>query len=419
MTTRLNHPQRRCALLVSCLWSTLTGCYQAADRTNASRAVDSAGVTIVTNDSADVEALPTFEFFVMARIGQDATTDSVSDLQGIRGPVRLRDGTIALIDAASATLRFYDDQGREISRVGRRGAGPGEFPGGIFGLFRCAADTLVVVEQRRISVFAGRGTYASTRPIVPSAPGKFPSILDVSNDCQTAVLTESGGAPVSRGTTFSYVDAVKSVNRAGRWSPTIAEIDGPLGASVSYLGRSIPSRVPWSPVGVVAARDSVVIEGNTGRTELRMRTLSGRITRIVRWTTTRFPVTQVDRRLFSEKRAAYLEVHPEARAMIPDIDVLPMPESKPLFSRVVLASDSAIWVRDYSRDDAGFPGIFDGASDSSLVRWIVFDHSGRARRAVMLPSGFHPSWAKNDGMIGVLFDRDDRETVLIGSIRSR
>jgi hypothetical protein len=89
---------------------------------------------------------------------------------------RLPNGTIALADGASATIRFFSASGQPVRSVGRPGAGPGEFRS-ITSISQCGADSVYVwdTRQRRMSVFSAAGQYVRQFSIpsdaaTPAAP---------------------------------------------------------------------------------------------------------------------------------------------------------------------------------------------------------------------------------------------------------
>ena len=62
----------------------------------------------------------------------------------------MNNGQIVVANAGSSQLLWYDEHGEFLAAIGRKGDGPGEFTN-MYGLYRCAGDTLVVNEFRRVS----------------------------------------------------------------------------------------------------------------------------------------------------------------------------------------------------------------------------------------------------------------------------
>ncbi|HEX7118291.1 MAG TPA: 6-bladed beta-propeller [Longimicrobiales bacterium] len=88
--------------------------------------------------------------------------------------VRLGDGRIAVLNAGSHELRFYDAEGRFVASVGRRGKGPGEFLAPAR-LYRMAADSLMVFDRAnvRFSVHAPDGTFVRSEPVAEERRFRF------------------------------------------------------------------------------------------------------------------------------------------------------------------------------------------------------------------------------------------------------
>ena len=67
----------------------------------------------------------------------------------------LSSGRLAVADPQSATVSVFDTTGVFLHSFGGRGQGPGEFDG-IWDLFACAADTVMVGFRSELSVFDGQ-----------------------------------------------------------------------------------------------------------------------------------------------------------------------------------------------------------------------------------------------------------------------
>jgi hypothetical protein len=83
------------------------------------------------------------------------------ELHQANSSILLPGNRIAVADAGSQELRFYDFDGRFISKAGGRGAGPGEFRW-LSRIYRYEADSILALEagSNRISVFDTHGTYS-------------------------------------------------------------------------------------------------------------------------------------------------------------------------------------------------------------------------------------------------------------------
>jgi hypothetical protein len=80
------------------------------------------------------------------------------ELNGVNGVVLQASGGIVVSNAGDRQLCFFDARGRFLKKVGRRGAGPGEFEAmRDVGLYR--GDSIVVTDPmpRRVSIFGPAG----------------------------------------------------------------------------------------------------------------------------------------------------------------------------------------------------------------------------------------------------------------------
>jgi hypothetical protein len=107
---------------------------------------DSAGLHIVENVTAawtpgnawQIDTVPS------VTIGLD-DGDPPYLFEHVVGAVRLSDGRIAVLDEGSSELRFYTPDGQYLSKIGRKGDGPGEFRRAEH-IVRRGGDTLVIYD---------------------------------------------------------------------------------------------------------------------------------------------------------------------------------------------------------------------------------------------------------------------------------
>src|SRR5690606_5816123 len=91
---------------------------------------DSAGVRVVRNlapawsgsaeDAWSLSLEPILEIGVLEG-------DPAYMFSQMRGPRRLSDGSIVVLDGATSEVRIFDAEGRHLRTFGRKGQGPGEF----------------------------------------------------------------------------------------------------------------------------------------------------------------------------------------------------------------------------------------------------------------------------------------------------
>lgn len=374
---------------------------------------DSAGVQITSNVLPwPLDSLPSDSLTLLTSIGGDPE-DSVHFLQGVSGPVLLSDGRLVLTDIASSSVRMFDAQGAMIRRFGRMGGGPGEFPRGVFGLFRCAGDSLFIREPRRISVFDSSGVFVRYVAVEPTEAGWSPTPVGVSDDCSRFLLTESASQLLEQDGGLVAQSRTRWQNQSGQTSDILFSQTGRRAANVRWMDRERPVPLPWYASGVVAVHDTIMVSGSTSTPEVMLRTASGKPYRIVRWNAPVIDVSARDREQFEERRAAFLELHADERAVFPDLSVLPTAKTKPVFSTVLLSSTGEVWVREYPDSDVGYPGIFRTAA-TAPVRWLRFNGTdGHFLGVVHVPPDLQITTVNGDTILGITTDEDEVETVRV------
>lgn len=106
---------------------------------------------------------------------------------------RLSDGHIVIADAYDNAIRIFDDSGKLLRSVGRKGGGPGEFQG-LFWLGQCGRDTLYAWDrmQQRMTVLSETGAVVRSYPTRPS-----PTIMACTSGGAMAFFGEPTSMPAS------------------------------------------------------------------------------------------------------------------------------------------------------------------------------------------------------------------------------
>jgi hypothetical protein len=200
---------------------------------------------------------------VVTALDLDLDAGDSSHIGRLTHATRLGDGTLALLDAEAQQVVVLDTAGTVLRRIGRPGAGPGEFETPTW-VGRCVADSLFVWDwtHRRIAVFGPDGTYA--RQFTPA----IASPLQLS--CN------------GRGI-FAAMDASAvpfSPPRAGEDPP---DLRGPLvmfdatGDTVAGIpGLPLGQSRVLGPIAAVAVRNTDVIVGISSSVVLRRFDFLGR-----------------------------------------------------------------------------------------------------------------------------------------------
>lgn len=334
-------------------------------------------------------------------------------LDGAIGP----DGGVYVLDGQEAAVRVFDETGRPLRTVGRKGAGPGEFATprrmGFLG------DTLWVwdASQRRVTLFESGETLLATVP-VPTAESLAEDVAQGFGG-----LASHGKALIS---TRSLSPILPSTDRfpllvmdrdGGIGTDTIAALDQRHASAVfialtgggtwspSGSNRSLPSpdqirsievaSQPFSDISVwdvTSAGESVVmvdrnaadVPGDHAYTFTRVR-LTGDTTFSVRrpYQPIAIPAAVTDSIV-----ARYTRTFDEAVIR----DVLFLPPFYPPVDAVVAGRDGTIWL---GRE---------AVAGASTQRWEVFDDAGEPLAGLDLPAGLTVHDAAADAIWGVVTD---------------
>ena len=399
------------AVVIICSVAMNTGCEPAARGITTVARYDSAGIQVVLSEIAASPNGAFREAKKGRRVGAEEGGDTSLFFQGLKGPLPLERGGFVIADASSASIRYFTADFRQHLRIGKRGGGPGEFSSGPFALFKCNGDSIVVRESKRLSLFAPNGSYISGAGVSSVQLKGSVTIVGVARDCGTLIATETVGVDTaSDGSISPRYQVVAFVGQKGVLETGVSFL-GARGKEIDIQGRKVLAKIPWSSEGILAVSPSFIVEGETAKAELRVRSHDGSIRRIIRWQSSSDPITSDDLRRFDDQRRKFLRLYPEETPNFPTSSQLPIPKSKPLFSRVLIGADSTIWVRDYSDSDAGYPDLLQASEESSTVQWRVFDNSGATSFVVTLLRGFNPTWATAGRVLGVLVDQDGVESI--------
>lgn len=370
--------------------------------------------------SSDLDAEPWGlepEFRIGSVDEPDYSLTYVADLEV--GP----DGRICVLQSQEQLIRVFDRTGRFVGRIGRRGAGPGEFVSPSRMGWR--ADTLWVIDggQNRISFFGPDGTFLSSLPTNWSPPGDFgrtSSRMAVMGISPVAVMADGSILASLAVDAISHAEGlVKSlpyfrIDREGRVTDTLAW------ASLrnSSLAIRDPER-PWA--GLFAPQpfaDSPLVEAAPDGSGLVL---------VERWAAeaadrAHFTVTRIDpsgRVLFSKQYRYRARPMPKAladsvfqaevaialQARGPNLssraqaearvrDALYLPGHLPPISGVVIGRDRTIWLRREALGEAS-------------VEWLVLGEDGGVLGALRAPRELRILRAERGSIWGVEEDELD------------
>ncbi len=360
--------------------------------------VDSAGVVIVMNDEPAWPKGNAWQVLAEPEVSIGAFGgDSDYELYQVGSATRFADGMIAVLNAGTHEVRFYDADGRYLRSIGRDGEGPGEFrrPSA---LFRLGSDSLVVWDSqlRRVSVFLRHGVFARSFTIAGTAPYSVTNLL--ANRTLLAATGNVYRAGASEGgvhrDTSRYVilslkgDSVGSVGSFPSAERFVRLAGGGMSVTTMLFSRTTRR----------AVYDNLVFVGTNDEYAIDVYDDAGNLVRSIRREVTPTVVTaelfsaEVEHRI-SEIEERFREI------MAPLYEDMPRSEVQPFYSGLLTDPDGHLWVRRYTPE-----------SDPEW-EWSVFDSSGRWLGDVVSPTGLEIYEVGRDYVLGLWRDETDIEFV--------
>ncbi|MGH7552442.1 MAG: hypothetical protein ACREMQ_05385 [Longimicrobiales bacterium] len=368
---------------------------------------DSAGITIVENTT------PAWGEGGEWRLGEvpDVT---IGDPEGAVGEqlfrvssvVAIRDGRIAVANGGTREIRFFDSQGRFLAASGRDGDGPGEYRV-LSSLFRYGADSLLVYDSRarRASVLTAAGDYARSFTLLPIDGHLVPRPGGVFGDRTLFVLTDGLSTPDGElksgplrqpmqlfrtGAEGALLDSLGFVLGSDMWVRVEGSGDARL---VTFVG------VPFGRFPATTVAADRFFSGDGERYHIAVRTVEGKLERLIRWDRPNRPVMSEDVENMKRSWLANARDDNMRRRISMDLAELPIPPTMPAHGDLHADAEGNLWVQVYR------------ARGEDHTRWIVFDRQGRLLGPVRGPARFTTHEIGADFVIGVRTDELDVERV--------
>ena len=389
----------------------LAACGDAAGHST-STVTDSAGVQIVTSTApawAEGEAW-TIDTVPSLDIG-GSDTDPHYDLLQAADATRLSDGRVAVLNAGTFEVRYYDAAGTWLSSSGRKGQGPGEFegPGGIF---RLPGDTLLVYDYqlRRMSRLAPDGSFLASISMAETNGGTmvFPfGRLTDGSWAATVANFFSGGSQA--GVTRSPQVVLHIAPGLNRLTDTMTVLPGEeMWVESGRNGEQRFVSVRDMPLGLSsphAVGDSLLYAGDAGQFVIGVYRPDGTLVRSIRYQEPRRPVTSdiLDRVKAEEMSGVADRDRADAEARW---EKMPKAKELPAFDALTVDADGNLWVSE-GRALPTDPIVAD-----------VFDPSGKLLGPVAMPPGFSPSEIGRGYVLGVWKDDVGLEHVRMYGLRN-
>jgi hypothetical protein len=359
---------------------------------------DSAGVEIVTSTAPAwgkgegwvIDSVPSLDIG-----GSD--TDPHYDLLQVADVTKLSDGRVAVLNAGTFEVRYYDSAGTWLSSSGRKGRGPGEFEGP-GGLFRLPSDTLLVYDYqlRRMSRLAPDGSFLSSISLAETNGGTmvFPfGRLKDGSWAATVANFFSGGSQA--GLTRSPQVVLHIAPDLNQLTDTVVVLPGEeMWVESGGNGERRFISVRDMPLGLSSPHtvgDSLLYAGDAGQFVIGAYHPDGTLVRSIRYQGPRKLVTSdILERVKAEEMSGVADrdrADAEARW-----EKMPKAKELPAFGALAVDADGNLWVSE-GRALPADPIVAD-----------VFDPSGKLLGAVAMPPGFAPSEIGRDYVLGVWKD---------------
>lgn len=320
----------------------------------------------------------------------------------ISGAARFADGFIAVADRQGAEIRLFNQDGRHVRSMGRRGKGPGEFSD-LSGLWRCGDGLYSYDRARRVVAKWSRALDLLDEVQVTepgSENGPFNLICTPSGEM---LLTGWGDFGAFRGRIKSgfvpHEGPLWIVDSQGQSATSLGvfEIAGRVHLVNPNTGGGGAGPYPLGPALQMAAGSTSIYVAPARELEILIFTKDGQLARIVRGPATDLDFTEsmLDRYMTegvtTEQDSTWIERMIAAG--------LRLPNRVPAVTGLAVAPSGYIWARRFV------------APWDSAARWAVFAPGGQLLGHVGLPTEFSPLEFGVDHILGVSRDDLDIERI--------
>ena len=303
----------------------------------------------------------------VARIGV-ADGDSAYLLFGARGAARLSTGHIVVMNSGTNQIRVYDERGRHVRSIGRRGNGPGEF-NGLQRIGAIRGDTIVAYDiyLGRITFFTPAGAVARTLPVHPFGNGVLPRAAGFTADGRLLAHTDfnrqfSKGA--SRDTMlFALFDA------RGAARDTLGRYAGEEIYTLVTPQAALRRPIAFGRTAFASARGAHIAIGTSDQLRFDVFTAAGRRVRTHNETV---QPRQVRREEVTRADQLWLSSIPERMRQGLDRHLREFPhrETYPAYADMIMGTDGVVWLQ-----EASAPGAM-------ARKWTLIAPDGRKLRQV-------------------------------------
>ncbi len=319
----------------------------------------------------DPAALPISHVMELDPIAATILGDPVYDLTNVRDAVLTSDGRIAGNDRMRSTVLVFDSAGRALELIGRRGEGPGEFVRAA-GPLLIAPDTLVLADWAtgRVSrLVPGKGVVGSSRLSSGGVPPRTSTLAGVLPDGSLVAHSAAviGGEILAD--TATRTSASVSLLSASGEVHQVASVPDITVVPRSEVDRRWqaygPMLVRLAGYATVALWDSTVVVSSPPGYRLELFSLDGRPVRRIAADFHRREITPAEKEAATADAVAQALLWGAREEFREYEEAVPVADSLPAISKVMVGTDSLLWVI-----EAKLPGAADWYATS-------FDTDGR------------------------------------------
>lgn len=325
--------------------------------------------------------------------------EGIPELQLFRveGAGRLRDGSIAVLNAGTRSLTLFEPTGDQAKIVGRSGEGPGEFRSPRH-LSVLSGDSLRVWDSAlgRMSWFDATGTFIRSETVNLGTLGwMLGAFMEPFQD---------GGyvAPFGYGST--QAPPIEETQRPPFWlgliPPDVSRMDtlGPFPGLEQVCVAASPRPTCTATVfphrttrGLGKDPDRLYL-GDSERPEIRVLTPEGRVVRIIRLPSEQIPVSneELEREIDRRTRSAEKQGVMDRERLV--LSAAPSPDVFPFFGELFIDKQGFLWLEDLRR------------GPDARIRYRIFGPEGGMLGSVAVPEDLGFLEIGEDYILGVRTD---------------
>jgi hypothetical protein len=394
----------------SCYLLAVVGCRVDTASAPVFSVADSAGVRVATSTAPSWTSTARWRLADTPRIAVGAADGPEEYLiSWIWDALLLEDETLVVGNAGGHDLRLYDRAGRFVRRVGRQGAGPGEF--GEFAdlrMWRLPGDELGVRDAplSRVNVFDSTGAFRRTVMFALTDSTSRPSAIGAFADGSFLAIGWEADSDRPPGQVSRPHARYLRYDRTGRDPGTLLRVEMAPHMAHELGGIMHFPYLPFTVEPLVAADSHSVLLLRRGEPVIERYDLAGRLVTRIAWSPPRHQITaDLYRRLVAAAVGATTDAQQKRLWQHYYDQDLPVPDVAPAYQGLYVDETRHLWVERYR-----LPG-------EAIRVWDVISPEGRWLGPVTLPGRFWLHRAGEAFLVGTQMDSLDVERVQVYDLR--